>query len=326
MYDSVPRITRRLLINPGNLCYLNSILYPLLYCVPFHNLFKVLKKKLKSKVSDHSIVESLIQFIDEFASPNIKSPFEPSLVCNALFDSLDSKLVAGCQEDASEFLGYLLDGLHRELKSKVKPESGDWIEIGKKMKKTNVRRVEAEKSLISELFFGKFKTSFKCSHMKASIIEEPFMLLPLDIQDDSIISILDAIEQMQKPETIDEYHLNGGEVVNATKVTEIKLLPQILVCNIKRAILENSEIKKSHKFIHYGHKIHLNGVEYNLFAVVYHHGSSLESGHYTCNVYDSEMQEWLYIDDGFINIVHSDHVLREKSASTYLLFYQRVQG
>lgn len=74
-------------------------------------------------------------------------------------------------------------------------------------------------------------------------------------------------------------------------------------------------------------------VTYQLFGVVYHHGSSAGGGHYTCDI-KRQNGEWLHIDDTTIVPVKEEDVLvteqntqtseRQQSDQTaYILFYMK---
>lgn len=75
--------------------------------------------------------------------------------------------------------------------------------------------------------------------------------------------------------------------------------------------------------------------EYNLGAVVYHHGNSFIEGHYTADVNVSTMhnsehrKKWFYCDDEAIEWVSTEEVLKRGAQSTetgivpYIFFYLR---
>ncbi|KAK7206728.1 hypothetical protein BZA70DRAFT_112781 [Myxozyma melibiosi] len=149
-----PALLPRGLVNTGNMCFMNSILQILLYCVPFYSFVDTMGKKLTHRFdSETPILDSLILFIQEFdpktvngfnkdsalaealaaslitaseensaATPPPQSqmqfgePFIPEFVYDALrANTLFANMRRGHQEDAEEFLGFLLDGLHEEF-------------------------------------------------------------------------------------------------------------------------------------------------------------------------------------------------------------------
>jgi ubiquitin carboxyl-terminal hydrolase 10 len=80
-------------------------------------------------------------------------------------------------------------------------------------------------------------------------------------------------------------------------------------------------------------------VRYKLFGVVYHHGPTVSSGHYTSAVLSQASGVWLHVDDDLVSAVGVEEVCVTESAAregksgeiggrercAYLLFYQRVQ-
>jgi ubiquitin carboxyl-terminal hydrolase 10 len=72
-------------------------------------------------------------------------------------------------------------------------------------------------------------------------------------------------------------------------------------------------------------------VQYKLYGVLYHHGESAGSGHYTVNVLhpngDSGSGEaWLHIDDEDVNAVRHEDVFgsHDNERTAYMLFYCRT--
>ena len=76
-------------------------------------------------------------------------------------------------------------------------------------------------------------------------------------------------------------------------------------------------------------------VHYKLFGVLYHHGESTGSGHYTVDVLhqnrnDGNEEDWLHIDDESVKAVGHEDVFggddneRMDNQCTYMLFYCRT--
>lgn len=89
----------------------------------------------------------------------------------------------GRQEDAEEFLGFLLDGLEEELLSlipKAASADKDWIEIGPKRQPIIVQKASSD-SPISLLFRGSMRSVVKASGNNDSVTIQPFQSLQLDI-------------------------------------------------------------------------------------------------------------------------------------------------
>ncbi|CCE79419.1 Piso0_001480 [Millerozyma farinosa CBS 7064] len=142
----VYKIKKRGLTNTGNICYMNAILQILLYCEPFNKMLKLIETKTVGNLGNKSstpLLDLVIKFFNEFSSSQRNSNasnkafavenFYLSLIANEKFQHLKW----GQQEDAEEFLGYLLDGLHEEFvnatKSLTTPQVDGLIQNFQKM-------------------------------------------------------------------------------------------------------------------------------------------------------------------------------------------------
>lgn len=157
--DSVklPKIVPRGLVNTGNICFMSSIMQLLLYCVPFYKTLNVIAKKtmhtLMTSNSKSPLFDATVDFYNNFnvnlddinslsnsntqrsqhdreATPQREfgESFTPVEFFKAISKSSRFQhLKWGQQEDAEEFLGFLLDGLHEEFTSNVKSLTDDEI-------------------------------------------------------------------------------------------------------------------------------------------------------------------------------------------------------
>ncbi|KAK9479399.1 hypothetical protein V1514DRAFT_328528 [Lipomyces japonicus] len=262
--SSLPAIRPRGLVNPGNMCFMNSILQILLHCGPFYALLHhVDANVVHSFNSKTPILEALISFVKEFyasasAALIYGTPFTPHYLYDALrANPLFATMRPGHQEDAEEFLGFLLDGLHQEF-IKLSPGSsknyendtnkdaaaadkhdvdsgGDWHEVGKNHKVALTRRTELALSPISSLFGGQFRSIIRAGNLKPSITLEPYQRVQLDISAAEIHTVEDALAAISHPEPITHYKSSLGNTVDAaTKQTFFETLPSILILHLKR--------------------------------------------------------------------------------------------
>ena len=135
-----PSIKPRGLSNRSNWCFVNAILQALVACPPFYNLMKSLPKDLLVMPPERvnpsvKILRAVYYFFAEFSpldnfpklnrsNKNKKNEdlplgkiLEPTTIYNFLLE-LDSdtfKVIEGRQEDAEEFLTFLLNGLNDEM-------------------------------------------------------------------------------------------------------------------------------------------------------------------------------------------------------------------
>lgn len=111
------KVTSRGLTNTGNICYMNSILQVLMYCEPFNNLFRIIDLKSVGSLNaaKNPLVDATIGLFRDFSQQSLKSLSPESFYMKLVDNPKFSHLKWGQQEDAEEFLGYYLDGLHEEF-------------------------------------------------------------------------------------------------------------------------------------------------------------------------------------------------------------------
>ncbi|KNE64757.1 hypothetical protein AMAG_10106 [Allomyces macrogynus ATCC 38327] len=151
---------------------------------------------------------------------------QPEVIYDVVRTQRKMSLVKGRQEDAEEFLGFLLDGLHSEFVAAAKsameavtaraspdPNEGEWLEVGHGKHKTSVTRaVTVHDSPITRLFGGRIRNTLRVPGQKDSVTIEPFQALPLDIQPDHVTSVTEALRLLVKPDVIDEYPAADGRL------------------------------------------------------------------------------------------------------------------
>lgn len=245
----------------------------------------------------------------------------------------------GHQQDAEEFLGFLLEGLHDECVSVIKAaeaegaakaiateESGDangWLEVGSKQK-TAITRSSGHSidSPITKIFGGTLRSVLRVPGLKDSVTMEPYQPLQLDIHLPEIHNITDALKGLTKPENITgDFKSPRGSNVTATKQLSIETLPPVLILHLKRFRFDESGgTQKIWKRIGYPLELEIpkdvfakgrapsGPPKYRLSAVVYHHGKNASGGHYTVDVRRQDGREWIRLDDTMIRRVKAENV------------------
>ncbi len=250
----------------------------------------------------------------------------------------------GQQEDAEEFLGFLLAGLHDECAQLIKNDKQNqvaeditsptsersvstetgWHEVGAKQKTATTQNsgaIEIE-SPITKIFGGKLRSEYKRPGEKASVTLEPYQPLQLDIGEPNINNISQALKNLTRLETLDGA-IRGARA--STKQVHIETLPPILILHLKRFHYDEKGPQKIWKKIGYPLELelpkevfpqHKRGSyaaqggfpRYRLTAVVYHHGKNASGGHYTVDLRRQEGTEWIRMDDTVIRRIRAEDV------------------
>ncbi|KAJ1658958.1 hypothetical protein IWQ61_001896 [Dispira simplex] len=358
-------IQPRGLINNGNMCFMNSILQSLVYCPPFYNLLCIIGNQVAHSFhSTTPLMDSLVAFVKEFlvitssttldASEKVGGSMVPEPVYNALRSLKKFDSMKGRQEDAQEFMGYLLDGLHEEMLSIIRGSDASkgsenkstsalsdnsqdqgWLEVGKRNRIATTRTLTLHPSPVTHIFGGQLRSVLRCPGAKDSITFEPFQSLLLDISPAHVESVEDALNLLVQPELLEEYANPSGYPVQATKQLLLENAPSILILHINRFVYTSTGgAQKLQKPVSYHHQLALKPslfgpasrpaqpLVYNLAAVVYHHGRHLSGGHYTCDVLQANDQ-WLNIDDVTIQQIPPEQVVTQgyEDRLPYVLFY-----
>ncbi|KAI9729223.1 MAG: hypothetical protein M1834_007015 [Cirrosporium novae-zelandiae] len=275
------------LVNTGNMCYMNSVLQILVFCIPFFQfLDQIGKKAAHSFKSDTPLVDALIMFMREFrvidSAPSVEQlrlrlketeleqygeAFIPEYVYEVIRQlPRFSSMRRGHQQDAEEFLGFLLEGLHEEcvrvMKSNANPgesapaigsaspdgtlgSNGDvgWLEVGPKQKAAITRSsgMVVTESPITKIFGGKIRSEFRVPGLQNSVTLEPYQPLQLDIGSPQVNNIMDALKNLTRPETIHgDFNSPRGPGATATKQVYIETLPPVLIIHLKRFQYDNT--------------------------------------------------------------------------------------
>lgn len=413
---AVARVEPRGLFNPGNLCFMNSILQALLGSSRFCQLLAALRKAAPElDAAATPTLAALAELAAEFKP--VEAPRERQgggaaaedgqqqgvgaaaagaakaagllmlgdrpLMPGMLMEVVNSFRPHGCgagggatstcsivlgpgksngstgpmslqprweQEDAHDFLEYLVDRMHQEwarlsgggaalsataasaaANAAKAAEEDEWLtRSGRRTTKRQPLKTDSE-TTVSGLFRGTTLSTVTCQGHPPSETPQPFVSLSLHILPDSVKSVDDALDLLTATESISGYKPQDTSApTEATKVVRLQRLPPLLVLFLMRFDPANLHQKIS-KPVAFPPRLKMNrtwlasdsgerGAEYDLVSTVTHHGKTIGSGHYTADV-RQPCGAWLHFDDDRVDKVSQQQVLTSRP---YLLFYQRV--
>ncbi|XP_008809370.1 ubiquitin carboxyl-terminal hydrolase 25-like [Phoenix dactylifera] len=309
--------------NLGNTCYLNSVLQCLTYTPPLaqfclasqhSSLCKSMFAK-RDKDCPFCILERQIARCLSLDGP-LDSPSKIQK-CLTLFAE---HFRGGCQEDAHEFLRYVIDACHNTcLKLKrLSATTG------------NASAVVGPITVMKDIFGGALLSQVKCLSCKGeSNKTDEIMDISLDLFQSN--SLNDALARFFQPEVLDgnnKYSCGKCKKLSvARKQMFIFRAPNVLIIQLKRfegihggkinRNIEFEEVLVLSKFMY--NATQDSQPEYNLFGSIVHSGFSPESGHYYAYIKDA-FGHWYCCNDAHVSLSSTQEVLSEK---VYILFYIR---
>eukprot|EP00536_Pseudo-nitzschia_multiseries_P001685 jgi/Psemu1/181565/e_gw1.21.13.1 len=350
--------------NLGNTCFLNATLQCLTYLPPLcQTLIAISENKSrtgqnggkKKTPQGQKITSSLCSLFQQAHGLNNNSfktggAFAPKKVVGHLpnIGSCGSrngyKFRLGRQEDAHEFLVHLLDAMNDgELRAAgINQNISGWRD------RLPVSRLD-ETTFVHRIFGGYFRSQVRCRRCNyRSNTYDPFLDLSLEVSKKSSTSVLNALSEFTRKETLDaanQWKCSGcKKYVCATKQLTVFRPPLTLCIQLKRFSFDNFGFGQKYSKYHHGHgggskitkPIEFPGTlnlplsdnrscQYTLTGIVIHVGGSSQSGHYTAYVKKpgkNGANQWYHMDDSEVQPVSERTVLRQRDA--YLLFYCRT--
>uniref|UniRef100_A0A3Q1JGR0 ubiquitinyl hydrolase 1 n=1 Tax=Anabas testudineus TaxID=64144 RepID=A0A3Q1JGR0_ANATE len=311
--------------NVGNTCFLNAIVQCLSHT---HGLrdYCLLRSYRHEKFSkeEPKLMEAFAQVLSGLWDVN-----EGDTVVNArqfynIFKEVVPYFTGYSQQDAQEFLRFLLDKLHTEINRRPN--------IPAMWKK----HLERDDSRIVDLFSGQLRSSLHCSvcsHYSNTF--DVFCDLSLPIPKRSSageVTLRECLDLFSQEEKLDKENSPMCERCNrhteCTKRLSIQRFPQVIVIHLNRFTTSRWSISKSTVYVSFPlTNLDLGPygpvdcpVLYDLYAICNHAGT-VNMGHYTACCLDEN--GWCFYNDCSVTPV-SENQLQTNQA--YVLFYQLAES
>ncbi|KAG8276712.1 ubiquitin carboxyl-terminal hydrolase 2-like [Homalodisca vitripennis] len=324
--------------NIGNTCFLNSIIQCLSNTKPL--LEYILSEEYVSEIRN-SARSMLIKRFAELIK-NLWTDRKHAVNTSSLKSAVGyyaPRFNGFNQQDAQEFLRYLLQGLHEEINRAptVQQKKRDQLQ-NENLTADEIwqRYLKRDNSKIVDIFGGQLRSDLKCTVCGfASTTYEPFWDLSLSIPQSELkntprsrVQLSQCLDHFTKEET-----LEGNEKPTCArckskqtcvKKISIQKFPQILVIHLKRFSGNTRKVDTEVEFPVSGldlapysaEKRQVNSSVYSLYGVVIHFGSCFY-GHYTAYCKHPYCAGWHIFNDSQVHSVHPN-----ATTDPYILFYE----
>uniref|UniRef100_A0A673MUR4 Ubiquitin carboxyl-terminal hydrolase n=1 Tax=Sinocyclocheilus rhinocerous TaxID=307959 RepID=A0A673MUR4_9TELE len=280
------------LINKGNWCYINATLQALIACPPMYHLMKSIPlfTEIQRPCTSTPMMDNFVRLVNEFSNMPVPSkakqqaagekimkdlrvgaPFEPTHIYKLLTLIKSSLSEKGRQEDAEEYLGFILNGLHEEmlaLKKLISPQEekaptpngpesqpgveegpaekeeegsdDEWEQVGPRNKTSITRQADFIRTPITDIFGGHIRSVVYQQSSKESATLQPFFTLQLDIQSEKIRTVQEALEILVARESVQGYTTKSKQEIEISRRVTLEELPPVLVLHLKRFVFEKT--------------------------------------------------------------------------------------
>lgn len=336
------------LVNPNNICYLNSMLQCLLNIKPLTKYIS--SNEYERMIGDKKILHSLKTVVDYIQGNSLLLTYEQnkSFQFNSLIKNIFktfSDFERGVQQDVHEFFLRVIDYLHTNLVLDIKEEVIERvyaIDRSKCIEQYVKHQIDNGRSILSKLFsiqIGSDRECMNCGKKYDTRYENynhiPLML-PEPEEEEEEIELDDCLGNFFCNESIiSDFRCDGcKEKCDIKEVNTMTFTPTYLIFLFKR--FKTAEIKNNimvrcpirdldmtrymtDEHIEINSKFYSDHYSYNLCSTINHYGNLL-GGHYTANVKKNGV--WYGFNDESVRIIEKEENVINRNA--YLLIYERV--
>ncbi|XP_068621767.1 ubiquitin carboxyl-terminal hydrolase Usp2-like [Battus philenor] len=329
--------------NIGNTCFMNSVLQCLSNTRPL--LEYVSEDKYTSDINTSlscmkgALIKAFASVIKELWRSGERDAVVNTTSLKSQVQRFAPRFMGYSQQDAQEFLRYLLEGLHEDVNRvtiKPKPiltEIDDNLSDSAKAAEAWSRYLRMEDSRVGDIFVGQLKSTLRCTHCNHdSVTFDPFWDLSLPIPSRTgNLKLQQCLQHFVREEELD-----GDEKPTCSKCGvrrkclkwfTVQKFPQVLVLHLKRF----SPTERFRGKLSVCVEFPLSGLDmspfaasrtaqpvYNLYAVSNHSGTTY-SGHYTAYCKHPYTAEWHEYNDSRVTPINPRNVV---SPEAYVLFYE----
>lgn len=319
--------------NLGNTCFMNAVLQSLSNIQEFSCYFSslpVLEPKTNGRKVYHSRSYTRQEMTDVVMAEELrkvlinlnsgcggKGAISPECLFLVIWKVVP-RFRGYQQQDAHEFLRYMLDRLHTELLQLLPPARAEGPPAA---------------SIVTAVFGGTLQSEVRCLACGAESKKlDPFLDLSLELPDAAapvpLLDCLASFVQVEELADTERYFCSGcGSKQKSTKQFRVRRLPQVLCLHLKRFRWHNYFRTKVDTGISFPLRAldmsrfvleRRRAMLYDLAAVIVHHGSGAGSGHYTAFAHNSG--QWFHCNDQTVRAAAAGAV---QACKPYILFYIR---
>ncbi|KAH8351433.1 hypothetical protein KR059_002399 [Drosophila kikkawai] len=305
------------MINVGNTCYLNSTLQALLHIPALANWLVSEQAHVDNCMVAESggccIVCAMAKTLQ--ATQGNQSAVRPFHIYSKL-KQICKHMVVGRQEDAHEFLRFLVEAMERAYLMRFR----NYKELDQLVKETTP---------LGQIFGGYLRSEVRClSCNHVSITFQHFQDLLLDIRKADTLE--EAFEGHFSRERLEDmgYKCEGcKKKVSATKQFTLERAPITLCIQLKRFSMMGNKLTKQitfkpridlSKFAARSAAAQAQPLTYRLVSMVTHLGVSQHCGHYTA-IGSTEAGSYYNFDDSYVRPIAMQSVC---NTNAYIMFYE----
>uniref|UniRef100_A0A0C9QKT9 ubiquitinyl hydrolase 1 n=1 Tax=Fopius arisanus TaxID=64838 RepID=A0A0C9QKT9_9HYME len=324
--------------NLGNSCYMNSIIQCLSNTAFLAKYFN--DNGYQDDLNTNSDNETRGQIAEEFAQV-IKALWRgqyKSIAPRDLKDTIGHFRLQfdSCeQQDSHEFLTFLLEWMHNDLRKDNKMRIDGPLSAAEKEWE---KALKGQYSVISRLFMGQLRSTICCTTCSGkSITYETFTSLSISLPEANRCTLDDCIRHFVSGQRISGWNCPHCKTAReATKKFDFVKLAPIMVIHLNRFAgtevgLEKKNTSVVFPLMDFNLKQYLvvdadsntlnhpHNYSYNLYGLSNHYGT-MGGGHYTAFCKSSTLNKWYKYDDHSVSEISEQNV-RSQNSYAYLLFY-----